>query len=353
MLGVRTWTVLSFSCITSACWLTFRLSAASSSLAFRRLSLSIRASSSFSRSVSFMASKRWAFWPCVLYTVASSSRKEDICDSKEARYAARTGFLITVWMAKPGSMRQATHSSETAVDIAELLGLDLTEFTALSRVALRSLRSLVCWARRRSKDMVSSGDLEKQYANIVQWQRRRRIPGHRDLWGVDGGVPAMKVQPSRCQSLIDHKRDCFGRSLNFPTRPPIPSLRHLLLPWVVYFSRCAISFSSICSLAYSYQVIILGDSGSVVQRYIYLNLTLACLSVGKTSLMNQYVNKRFSNQYKATIGADLYDSPFWCRNWLTHPYSLTKEVIVDDRLVTIQVRSSMCECQLLLELVYH
>lgn len=26
-------------------------------------------------------------------------------------------------------------------------------------------------------------------------------------------------------------------------------------------------------------------------------------SVGKTSLMNQYVNKRFSNQYKATIGA--------------------------------------------------
>ena len=26
--------------------------------------------------------------------------------------------------------------------------------------------------------------------------------------------------------------------------------------------------------------------------------------VGKTSLMNQYVNKKFSNQYKATIGAD-------------------------------------------------
>ncbi|KAL9716041.1 Ras- protein Rab-7 [Leucoagaricus gongylophorus] len=69
------------------------------------------------------------------------------------------------------------------------------------------------------------------------------------------------------------------------------------------------------------KVIILGDSGSVVQRYIYLNLTLACLSVGKTSLMNQYVNKRFSNQYKATIGADF----------------LTKEVIVDDRLVTMQL----------------
>ena len=27
-------------------------------------------------------------------------------------------------------------------------------------------------------------------------------------------------------------------------------------------------------------------------------------SVGKTSLMNQYVNKKFSTQYKATIGAD-------------------------------------------------
>jgi GTPase SAR1 family protein len=34
-------------------------------------------------------------------------------------------------------------------------------------------------------------------------------------------------------------------------------------------------------------------------------------SVGKTSLMNQYVNKRFSNQYKATIGADLYVVVLW------------------------------------------
>ena len=46
----------------------------------------------------------------------------------------------------------------------------------------------------------------------------------------------------------------------------------------------------------------------------------AC-SVGKTSLMNQYVNKKFSAQYKATIGADF----------------LTKEVEVDDRVVTMQV----------------
>jgi Ras-related protein Rab-7A len=40
--------------------------------------------------------------------------------------------------------------------------------------------------------------------------------------------------------------------------------------------------------------------------------------------MNQYVNKRFSNQYKATIGADF----------------LTKEVVVDDRVVTMQVGES-------------
>lgn len=40
--------------------------------------------------------------------------------------------------------------------------------------------------------------------------------------------------------------------------------------------------------------------------------------------MNQYVNKKFSNQYKATIGADF----------------LTKEVLVDDRLVTMQVRKA-------------
>lgn len=37
--------------------------------------------------------------------------------------------------------------------------------------------------------------------------------------------------------------------------------------------------------------------------------------------MNQYVNKRFSTQYKATIGADF----------------LTRELVVDDRVVTMQV----------------
>jgi Ras-related protein Rab-7A len=52
------------------------------------------------------------------------------------------------------------------------------------------------------------------------------------------------------------------------------------------------------------KIIILGDSG-----------------VGKTSLMNQYCNKRFSNQYKATIGADF----------------LTKEIFIDDKTVTLQI----------------
>ena len=37
--------------------------------------------------------------------------------------------------------------------------------------------------------------------------------------------------------------------------------------------------------------------------------------------MNQFVNKKFTSQYKATIGADF----------------LTKEVTVDNRVVTLQV----------------
>jgi hypothetical protein len=49
-------------------------------------------------------------------------------------------------------------------------------------------------------------------------------------------------------------------------------------------------------------------------------LTLGGLnSVGKTSLMNQYVNKRFNNQYKATIGADL--SVFLATD--SYPFRLT------------------------------
>ncbi|XP_023512042.1 ras-related protein Rab7-like [Cucurbita pepo subsp. pepo] len=52
------------------------------------------------------------------------------------------------------------------------------------------------------------------------------------------------------------------------------------------------------------KVIFLGDSG-----------------VGKTSLMNRYVYKKFCLQYKATIGADF----------------MTKELQIDDQLVTLQV----------------
>ncbi|XP_054813450.1 ras-related protein Rab7-like isoform X2 [Prosopis cineraria] len=54
------------------------------------------------------------------------------------------------------------------------------------------------------------------------------------------------------------------------------------------------------------KVIVLGDSG-----------------VGKTSLMTQYIHKKFNQQYKATIGADF----------------VTKELQIDDRLVTLQANS--------------
>ncbi|XP_028669141.1 ras-related protein Rab-7a isoform X1 [Erpetoichthys calabaricus] len=52
------------------------------------------------------------------------------------------------------------------------------------------------------------------------------------------------------------------------------------------------------------KVILLGNSG-----------------VGKSSFMNQYVNHRFTNMYRATIGADF----------------LTKEVNVDERNVVLQI----------------
>uniref|UniRef100_A0A0K0FC17 Ras-related protein Rab-7a (inferred by orthology to a human protein) n=1 Tax=Strongyloides venezuelensis TaxID=75913 RepID=A0A0K0FC17_STRVS len=52
------------------------------------------------------------------------------------------------------------------------------------------------------------------------------------------------------------------------------------------------------------KVVILGNSG-----------------VGKTSLMNQYVKKKFTNQYKATIGADF----------------LTKDIKMGDKLITLQI----------------
>jgi len=73
--------------------------------------------------------------------------------------------------------------------------------------------------------------------------------------------------------------------------------------------------------------------------------------------MNQYVNKRFSNQYKATIGG--YHSPRsqnpisygtapvpsnyalaaspWILKLISGADFLTRELVVDDRVVTMQV----------------
>lgn len=50
-------------------------------------------------------------------------------------------------------------------------------------------------------------------------------------------------------------------------------------------------------------------------------IMLGDAKTGKTSLMNQYINKKFSKQYKPTIGADF----------------LTKEVMVDDTLVRLDI----------------
>ncbi|KAH0912863.1 hypothetical protein HID58_036184, partial [Brassica napus] len=71
-------------------------------------------------------------------------------------------------------------------------------------------------------------------------------------------------------------------------------------------SHRTLSFSTMESLKNRtlLKVIVLGDSG-----------------VGKTSLMNQYVYKKFNRQYKATIGADF----------------VTKELHIEDKSVTLQI----------------
>ena len=50
-------------------------------------------------------------------------------------------------------------------------------------------------------------------------------------------------------------------------------------------------------------------------------VVLGDMAVGKTSLMNRFVNNRFSHQYKSTLGADF----------------LSKEVTVDDRTINLQI----------------
>jgi len=52
------------------------------------------------------------------------------------------------------------------------------------------------------------------------------------------------------------------------------------------------------------------------------NKLINCIySVGKTSLMQQYIQSNFSSQYKATIGAEF----------------LSKEIIIGDKIVSMQI----------------
>ena len=61
---------------------------------------------------------------------------------------------------------------------------------------------------------------------------------------------------------------------------------------------------------------------SATRKKVFIKIVLLGESgVGKTSLMDQYVNRKFSSAYKATIGADF----------------LTKEVMIEEKLVTLQV----------------
>ena len=59
----------------------------------------------------------------------------------------------------------------------------------------------------------------------------------------------------------------------------------------------------------------------MMKKHLLKVLILGDSSVGKTSLMNAFVNRKFSNSYKATIGADF----------------LTKDIYLDDSMVTLQI----------------
>lgn len=93
------------------------------------------------------------------------------------------------------------------------------------------------------------------------------------------------------------------------------------------------------------KVIILGDSGGgTLNTHAWPgshSISLFVCAVGKTSLMNQFVQKKYSKEYKATIGADF----------------LTKEIEIDDKTVTMQAgrgdeRCVLCfsDCTLLVDL---
>ena len=50
------------------------------------------------------------------------------------------------------------------------------------------------------------------------------------------------------------------------------------------------------------------------------------ISVGKTSLLNSYVDQKFVNSYKATVGADFME----------------KEVVVDGKVINLEVLGLLC-----------
>ncbi|CAG9318796.1 unnamed protein product [Blepharisma stoltei] len=57
------------------------------------------------------------------------------------------------------------------------------------------------------------------------------------------------------------------------------------------------------------------------RKHVLKVLIIGDSAVGKTSLLNQYVNQRFNQRYQATIGADF----------------LTKDIEIDGRTVTLQI----------------
>ena len=58
-----------------------------------------------------------------------------------------------------------------------------------------------------------------------------------------------------------------------------------------------------------------------IKKVLLKVILVGDMSVGKTALLNQYVNNTFTNNYKNTIGASI----------------MVKEMMVEDRLVTLQV----------------
>ena len=216
----------------------------------------------------------------------------------------------------------ATHSSP---DDVVLPGLPLTDPTARNNVELRSLRSLVCWANLRSSQIslnkvgvkmkgLHCSIMEENADSLLflSASRRRSCSCH------EGSAISSNKE--------DKARGVWTRLIGFCESPTLTTANycHLVLlslffnllyslqQWVECCSRYVNSLShSVYSSESSapLKVIILGDSGFVMHyRRCGLHCPDTFLSVGKTSLMNQYVNKRFSNQYKATIGADLYVS---------------------------------------------